>query len=340
MAPTLGRCGACSMQFTSSLYAYTRKCVVCKKNFHPKCLKLDENYAKEATVFTALSDINCIVCKTCRELGPPALLEKDGKRLRDGTAAAADEEQIAALTAQVKKLTEDNKLMESRILAPQSAASKVAEDLQIKLEAANQKIARLETIAFSTPQGTNIDKAAMEKLSLLEKETLKLKNDNAKLLAENTVYTERFQSLQRKHEKSKERRQQANMDFDQPSIPSTPTDPPIVITTANMESLVCKPLKSILAEIRQEFRASASKRPPSIGPILCPSRLTYADMTASQPLQTPNRRRSQSRRSSGPTRNNGPTPREAAFQTVARKQKNTAQPLRKANQGRTLARRH
>lgn len=275
MAPPLGRCGSCNMQFTTANHAYN--CVVCKRNFHPECLNLESGYVKDGSIFAALRGTNCVVCKSCRET-TVAERTNDGKRPRDSTAAAADEEQIAKLTRQVYRLTEEKKIMEARILAPTAPSKKMVDELELKLKGANQKIAHLENLAFSNTTQNCLDKATLEKLSLYEKEIASLKEKNTRffaayekelgdlndknnrLLQENVTYADKYTSLKRRIDKKLEK---STMQ------PGTSADPsgsnqPIVITTAKMNELLALPLKQLLKEIRQEVRDTT--RPLVVAP--------------------------------------------------------------------------
>lgn len=337
MAP-LGRCGTCSKQFTPSAYAY--KCVVCKINYHPECLQLDSGFAQDSNTFAALRELNCVVCKTCRTNELPAE-RTDGKRIRDNTAATkADADQIQELMEKVNSLTEQNRIMEVRLLQP-SNAKKLAEEYEKKLEAARKETDRFAQMALMGATKDQIDKAALEKLSCYEQEIAKLKEANDRLFSENTQYADKYTSLKRKAATLQAGLPRPNMPG-QSSQPSTSSSEPVVITTANMEELVGRHFRQLLKEIREEARESrCQSRPPPI-----PERRStlYSNIVAaanpknqirrtSVSARRSNSRRSTSRRRSV-ARQSNPTPSEAR---TRRQRKSNAQPLKKQQGGRTMA---
>lgn len=324
MAPPLGRCGACSMQFTSGLYAYN--CVVCKRNFHPECLQFTSNYAKDGILFSVLRDANCVICKTCRET---AAAEKttDAKRPRDGTAAAADEEQITKLTKQLKRLDEDKRILEARLLTQGNVSNQAA----------------IDKITSYEKENTELKERHARMLAEFNKQLGQLNEENNRLVADNTLASEKYSSLRRQHKKAMEQ------STAQPRTPSDKAEQPIIITTANMNELLVAPLKQLMKEIRDEVRASRTQSvaPPPPPPIMNRRTTqfapTFAEIARSQPppsntirRRSASQRRSVSRRRTvSANRQVNPTPNEARNQRS--KRISNAQPLKKAIPGRSMA---
>lgn len=353
MAPTLGRCGLCANQFTTASHAY--KCVVCKVNYHPQCLQLDQGYAalNDGIIFSALRETNCIVCKACRET-PVA---DPNKRPRGNSADLVDQEQIVKLTEQVKKLTEERRIMEERIRGP-STARKLAEETEQKLKAANLKIAQLESSAFSSTNQNLHDKAALEKVSLVEKEIATLKaqhlgsqqkyeKDIAELRAKNSQLIQDYASAAEKYSSLKrQKRTEAQAMQSQPSTSTGQTgEQPIIITTANMEELLLAPLMKMMTEIRHEVRdARRAQRHVSITPPNPSQKATYAQVANTQPSpvavlrgRSISRRRSQSQQNRANSSFIPVGGNRRRVNQVSKAPAAKAQPLKKAVPGITMA---
>lgn len=321
--PPIGLCGHCSKAFQSSAFAY--KCTGCAKNFHPDCLQLGQEYAKDSGVFRVLRDTGCVLCKTCRE----------------GRRPATDNDRMAQMSETIQKLSEEKKVLEARVLSTSTAAARMAqEDLQKQLEAAAQRIAQLEAA------GQNMTPAAMQHLETVDREMQRLRIENQKLLSEGNKLTEKYAVVNDKYASLK-RKVADKQVIDQPmnidAGPSTAMDPtePIVITTANVNELIIKRMETYFREIRREIKEEMRinrhrAKTPTTHPDpdasgaqrrdVSTRRTTFAAIAAQQP-----RRRSVS------VRNSGPTPAEASFRISNNKKKQNDQQLKKANPTRTRA---
>lgn len=112
MAPTIGKCPKCAMQFTNTTYVFG--CFGCQRPYHAQCLDWPVDVSVSVDAMKIMKEIGMICCKTCRDMMVASSEDlQAGKRFRadpDKPSTTAEtviqqqKDKIKELTSQVEEL--------------------------------------------------------------------------------------------------------------------------------------------------------------------------------------------------------------------------------------------